>query len=293
MRTSIIKINPKGRLGNQMFQLMLAQAIANKVSHQANICGFNMPCWNLISSIEDHNISFPTLKLRGHLFNLDKVAYLLNIGALSSVLIEGFGMRLEYYGHHSEYQKLFRPQTKSTLRIKKNQILINVRAEDILDGHHPKYYPMSFSFYEKVIDESGMEPIFIGQLEEGNYNNALRLAFKGAKFLETTSDPMQDFQTMRSAEHIVLSVSTFSWLASWLSETAQTIHLPVAGLFSPANGETMLLPIDDPRYFFYKVPFPEMEIRKTINLVKWASEKANVSRLDNQLIGNLILKHTL
>jgi hypothetical protein len=152
---------------------------------------------------------------------------------------------------------------------------------------------MSFLFYEKIIDESGLEPVFMGQLEQGDYIDALRLAFKGATFLPQSIEPMQDFQTIRGAEHIVCSISSFSWLASWLSEAAQTIHLPIAGLFNPANRETMLLPINDPRYSFYKVPFPEEEERKTINIVEWASKKADVTRLSIPDLGNLILKYTL
>ena len=75
--------------------------------------------------------------------------------------------------------------------------------------------------------------------------------------------------TLRNAAHVVLSVSSYAWLATWLSEKAKTIHLPVAGLFSPLNRETFLLPIGDPRYEFYKLSMPDPEARKKLNFLHW------------------------
>ncbi|MCC6736670.1 MAG: hypothetical protein IT534_11175 [Bauldia sp.] len=51
---------------------------------------------------------------------------------------------------------------------------------------------------------------------------------------------------------MAVAVSTFSWLATWLSPRAETIALPVAGLFHPAaRPDIDLLPIDDQRYRLY------------------------------------------
>ena len=50
------------------------------------------------------------------------------------------------------------------------------------------------------------------------------------------------------------SVSTFSWLAAWLSE-ARRIVLPVSGLFHPVQSPDIdLLPLADPRYSFVLFP---------------------------------------
>ena len=52
----------------------------------------------------------------------------------------------------------------------------------------------------------------------------------------------------------MLSVSTFAWLAAWLSKAVQ-IHLPVCGLFNPMQvPDVDLLPITDPRYTFHLFP---------------------------------------
>jgi len=65
---------------------------------------------------------------------------------------------------------------------------------------------------------------------------------------------LADFERLRSARHVVTSVSSFAWLATWLSD-AQTIHVPVLGLLNPAQRPDVdLLPLDDPRYRFYRFP---------------------------------------
>jgi hypothetical protein len=68
---------------------------------------------------------------------------------------------------------------------------------------------------------------------------------------------MQDFDMIRQARHVLVSVSTFSWLAAWLGD-AETIHLPLTGFFNPAHMRHInLAPVDDRRYRFYLFPFTE------------------------------------
>ncbi|MDB5557184.1 MAG: hypothetical protein JWQ36_118, partial [Enterovirga sp.] len=66
--------------------------------------------------------------------------------------------------------------------------------------------------------------------------------------------PVGDFATVRRARNIVVSVSTFAWLAAWLSE-ATRIHLPVYGIFNPEQFRQIdLLPLADQRYIYYRFP---------------------------------------
>ena len=102
------------------------------------------------------------------------------------------------------------------------------------------------------------------------YTDALRRRYRDARFLPVSS-PAADFQTLRCARRLVLSISSFAWLAAWLSESATAIHLPVAGLFDPRRGRQNLLPLGDPRYRFWDVEFPAPAQRVGLDLVEWAS----------------------
>lgn len=186
---------------------------------------------------------------------------------MDAVLIKGWGMRLPYFGNPAPYRNLFQTSLKGE-EVSEDELLIHIRGEDILSGWHHHYFPMPFSFYENVIKTTGLRPVFMGQIEENDFSLALRKRFPDARYLPQRS-VVEDFTTLRNAAHVVLSVSSYAWLATWLSETAKSIHLPVAGLFNPLNRETFLLPVGDPRYVFYKLSMPDPEARKQLNFLQW------------------------
>jgi hypothetical protein len=63
-----------------------------------------------------------------------------------------------------------------------------------------------------------------------------------------------DFACIRASHNIVPAISTFSWLAAWLSDAAR-VFMPVLGLFHPLQAPaTHLLPLDDARFTFFLFP---------------------------------------
>ena len=115
---------------------------------------------------------------------------------------------------------------------------------------HKDYRPVPLAFYERLIAETGLQPVFLGQLGEDVYSTELRKRFPTATFVPSMG-VMEDFEALRAARHLVASASTFSWIACWLS-TAHTIHLPILGLYHPRRRSDIdLLPLADPRYRFH------------------------------------------
>lgn len=281
-----IIVQPRGRLANQMFQAMLAIELRRRVPGSV-ISGLSIPEWDIASTQED--AMQPSLSVvSGHQFNLNGVAYLLRAGVVRSVVIRGWFMRLSYYGPPQRYCALFK-STVAGRRVNDNQILLNVRAEDIENGWHSKYYPLPFSFYDYVIESTGLQPVFMGQLDAGDYVKALKQKFRGATFLPNGS-PLEDFQTIRHAKQVALSISSFSWLAAWLSEEAESIHLPVAGLYDPQSSDTQLLPVDDLRYQFYNIAFPDKDERKLVSAANWAGQPFKTSPLSIPQVKAKLLK---
>ena len=134
-----------------------------------------------------------------------------------------------------------------------DELLINVRGDEILGRCHPDYGPVPLSFIHATIEGTGLKPVFLGQLGDDYYSRGLRAQFPKARFIGS-GGAYCDFEAIRSAHHILPAVSTFSWLASWLS-CAQSIHLPVLGMLNPEQrNDTWLLPHTEPRYCFYKFP---------------------------------------
>jgi len=243
-----------------MFQLMLAVTIARRIGGGIPIVGYDMPEWSL-RGLKPQSIPGPSIYLRSHKFDMACIIYLYGVGAISSIKILDWGMRVEYFKNIEMYRNLFKVKNNSSIEIRENKILFHIRGEDISSGMHAEYFPVPFLFYEKLIDETGLQPVFMGQLAPDAYTDAIRERFKGARFLPAQS-AIDDFSLIRKARNIGLSTSSFSWLAAWFSTCAESIYLPARGLFEPGHPHTNLLPVGDGRYHFYDIGFPALADRK-------------------------------
>lgn len=215
--------------------------------------GYNMPEWGLVAPVRDYgNQVLP--KITGNLFDLHQVSGLMKAGKLKQVSLTGFGFRLEHFPTNQESQRLFVSSGPSQEVLSDNELLINIRAEDILSrGIHPDYGLLPIDFYRSVVQRTGLKPVFQGQLEAGPYLDKLSKALPDARLIPSQG-AVTDFQIIRQAKNIVLSLSSFTWLAAWLSEARQ-IHIPVYGFLNPKQRPDIdLLPVDDERYQFYCFP---------------------------------------
>jgi hypothetical protein len=249
----VIKITPTGNIGNQMFQYMFAKMLHARVP-DACVTGYSMDMWSLHSPADGPLPADTVTITGGHRHDVPHLIDHLSGGPDRLVDYGGYGQRLEYYGPARFMSGLFTPPESLDVPIFGDDcLLINVRGGEILRAIHGDYTPVPVSFYTKLINDTGLRPVFMGQIRDDFYSNALRSAFPDATFL-TSMGPLADFETIRRATHVVISVSSFSWLAAWLSE-AKTIHRPVLGFFHPVQRKDInLLPVDDPRYRFHQFP---------------------------------------
>lgn len=248
-----IVITPCGRLGNQMAQYLVAMRLQQLVGKDLAVSGYHMPEWRLVAPVRDsQDQELP--KLTGHLFDLRQVSGLMKAGKLEQVSLTGYGFRLEHFPSNQESRELFISSGPAQAVLGDDELLINIRAEDIMNrGIHPDYGLLPVVFYRSVVQRTGLKPVFQGQLESGPYMDGLRKALPNARLIPSQG-AVADFQIIRQAKNIVLSLSSFTWLAAWLSEARQ-IHVPVYGFLNPKQRPDIdLLPSDDARYQFYTFP---------------------------------------
>ncbi len=216
------------------------------------ITGYRMPEFSLVGPEE---VSGQLLAI-GHRHVIDVPALIKSAvdGGYSGILVDCYAQRLEYFEHDRLFfEGLFRSDVKGH-PTNSVELVINIRAAEILRAIHPDYCPLPISFLRELVAEKGLSPVFVGQVDDDIYGNALRRAFPKARFLKG-AHWIEDFQTVRNAQNIVLAISSFSWLAAWLSMTAQRIILPVAGLLDPNQRPDIdLLPRSDRRYEFRELP---------------------------------------
>lgn len=144
-----------------------------------------------------------------------------------------------------------REQAKTILQgFSEEPLIVHIRAGDILDGHHRLYKPLDWQLIKAASAELNRRPVFIGQLEESALVRELKAAFPTADFLHTQSAGL-DFEIMRQSRFLLLSTSTFAWLAGWLSTRAQCILIPQNGLYNPVEApEINLVDCSDRRFHF-------------------------------------------
>ena len=245
----VIHLRATGGLGNRMFECLFAHRLLAELPG-AVLTGDPLPEWGIRHPAIP--LPRPSVSIEGHRPELLRLVALVRAGLLRGIETNCLACRMELLPPLALARALF-PATPAPVSHGPDTLLINIRAAEILGPAHKDYRPLPVAHYEHLIASTGLRPVFMGQLGDDPYTAALRARFPAAGF-EESRGPMADFATLRAARHLVLPVSTFSWLAAWLSE-AETIHLPLAGLFhAHRRPEVNLVPLDDPRYRFHLFP---------------------------------------
>jgi hypothetical protein len=250
----LIRIVNAGDTGNRMFQYMFCRMLQYRVPN-CIVCGYDMPMWDLVSSC-DAPLPPETMRVKGgHEMDVDAIVEFLRQGENRGLEFAGYAQRLEYYGQPNLMASFFPVPSRYRRLTGSEHLLIHVRAGDILSGSaNADYVPVPITFYETLVARTGLKPVFMGQLEPTWYTAALQKRFPTATFLPQSS-ALEDFALLNSAAHVAISVSTYSWLAAWLSPIARSIHVPVLGLLNPRQRPDInLLPLEDERYAFYEFP---------------------------------------
>lgn len=248
-----------------MFRLMFAEHLRQRIP-DATIVGTGIPEWNVV--LAPRSSGAYVLLDKGHKIDVERV--LSDVSRVDGVVIACYSQRLEYFeADRHRFIDWFKSPVAGQVT-HPDELVIHVRALDVLRGVHPDYMPVPVSYYRQLVDSTGLKPVFVGQTGPSYYMDELHRTFPGARFLPRESW-VDDFQTVRNAHNIALSVSSFSWLAAWLSQTAQRIYVPQLGILNPLQRpEIDLAPQTDPRYVFQ--PFPVVEFRARREQIDWVLE---------------------
>jgi hypothetical protein len=252
-----IFVRHKARSANRVFQYLCALKLQDMVPGAA-VHGYDLDIFGLRDTLpappeDERNLVIDA----GHELPLDRLAHLLNADLADSVTLYVYGQRLEYLPPPAQVRTILGLDAPM---VAADRLAIHIRAEDIFAAPHPDYPPLPFAFYERMIAQSAVPPVFFGQLDAPAHVAALRQRFPTASF-RPAAEPLADFKFLMGSAEAVLSVSTFAWLAAWISPVTRRIVLPVSGFFNPAQRpEIDLLPLGDERYAYFGFP-----------VVKWAA----------------------
>jgi len=250
---SSISVTHLGNAGNRLFQYFFCAELARR-SGVRSVHGLDIPEFGIQSaSIAPAGRVIQTSP--GHLYNVADLAYKLRNGIYDCVNFVGYAHRLEYYPDLNFLRSLMLALPGHSLEPPgERDLVINIRGAEVLGRAHSSYGPPPISFYEHLASKTGLTPVFVGQVGDDFYSRELRRRFDGCRFVESHG-AASDFAFLQAAKNLVVAVSTFSWLAAWLSVRAEHIHLPVSGFLNPLQrADINLCPVSDERYSFYEFP---------------------------------------
>lgn len=233
-----------------MGQLMFAESVKRGCRQPVVIEGYNIPEWDLSEPLTDAPSSEITIE-----------SYLTR-SALCNAMIDAFKpklvnlttpiFRVGNYGKPENYFSLFRNYEPS-VQVSDDYLLVHIRSGDVATRTHWQYGPLPIRYYEYLFAQTGLRPLFIGEMARNSYTDLLKATFPKAE-LTGGASAIDDFQIIRGTKNVALSVSSFSWMATFLSIKAQRIHLPLVGHFDIATDPySDFLPVDDSRYVFHEV----------------------------------------
>lgn len=259
-----IRLSGLGNVGNRMMQYMAAVGLS-RVIDGAYIEAVHLPEWgeSFVFShpaVETDNV----LRVSDNELSLSFIDDNLDRTAPAVIHLTEFAQKIDLFGDHGFFQDVFSQRENVDINFSDDELVVSIRAGELLEGL--EQYPLiPIDFYRRVQNETGLRLVFVGQMAEDGYSQDLRDAFPDARFIPHVT-PMQDFELLRRAKNVVVGISTFSFLATWLSD-AKKIILPLWGFFSvPCYlGAIDLLPLNDSRYDFWFFPYvpglPEAQMR--------------------------------
>jgi len=276
--TPTISIIP-ANLGNRLYQFFAARTLIERCG-VGTVSNADFPEWGLFLPREDPERYRKILWIKEtEDFDIDYIAHQIK-NEPSTYVINKSPLQKQSLYLSKDYYNALLPIISAGVRVcGENEILINIRSNELLTGH-PDWYPLTpVAFYQDIVSSTGLSPVFMGQLPPCRYIANLREAFPDAEFIDSQG-VIQDFDTIRLARNIIPATSTFSLAAAWMSN-ASVIFLPLNGFLNPAHRRDIdLVPIYDQRYKFYSFPMnyalPEDEALK--HHEKMAGKWCEISR---------------
>lgn len=246
----IFKIRSHGNIGNRIIQYISANEIS-KHWPESTIFNVKLDEYGLTTPDIDES-PYRTLHINDFFSSEEEAIARIEQYKPDLVVFDGYLQKHFLMKNADHYRRLF--PIIYPVDVDKDDLVINIRCGELIFGFS-QYPLLPISYYKKIIEETNLNPVFMGQVDDSLYCRMLRQAFPEARFLDHVS-PQRDFDLIRSAHNIVMGISTFSFISSWLSEAAN-IYTQLWGFFSVPSflGEIDLLPTQDARYKYHVLPY--------------------------------------
>lgn len=244
----IIKI--QGGLGNQLFQFFLSfsfiknEKIYFDISHFNKYKDRNFKLDLIIKDLDYINLSFLQNRYLKRILNLffPKRYFIqsnpfenTNFNHTGFAYLDGYWQNLNYLNKYKSeiLSKISLKDfdTESVIKYKKSvtnsDVIVHVRRGDYVGNKI--HFTCDFNYYNNAIklmnDMFEVTNIYFIS-DDIIYCKETFKEINNAVFIENTEDEIEDFILINSFNNIIISNSTFSWCAAWLTNVEKTIIAP-------------------------------------------------------------------
>lgn len=231
----MVDVSLFGALGNNLFQYCFGRILAEGLGFRLQ-CKCHEKFEGTKEFIDGKAFESPVQVLEGHQHNLQKI---LNDKTNRRIRVNGYFQRYEYYKpYENKIKKWLEITEKPLIEVGKDDIVLTVRRT--WNG-----YPLSeclpFKFYENILKQTKYDKVIIctDTFSDPFFDN-----FKKYNPINADFTPFEQFNIARTANKLVMSISTFSWWAAFLSN-ANEIYIPKFGGFDPKIRQDISLLITD------------------------------------------------
>lgn len=251
----MVGVEIQGRLGNQLFQYACAITLSKRLNtpfylkhyeHKLDVHKyFKLPRFTYfvnraIVSALNHNLINP-ISIEISNFDHPVSTKVINCPE-TNVVYKGYFQSLLFFKNYQDdikrefiikrrWIKTYNKELKPKLNPSKKFVVIHVRRDD-----YQSHMVLPMSYYRNAIgrikDIEGFQVILIGpNIKEYQADFAW---IRNAEII--SSSPINDFQLMLEADHLILSNSSFAWWGAYLSNRAKKIVAP-SGWLRPGKKE--------------------------------------------------------
>lgn len=238
----MIEIHFSGRMGNCLFQYSFGRIIADQLGYSLYIQGNNHATEfpnveNITGRTEFGN---PTIEYNDTLQFHIKPKDILNNGRPNhKIVIKGYWQKSEFYINYRDKIKewCYLPESQHKDQIGEKDIILHIRREDYIDAKSD----LNFSYYDTCLSQVDYDRVYIiGPVLDQPVKNYFQKY--NPVYLDTGS-AIEDFKLMKCFKNIILSNSTFCWMASFVSDEAEKVFYPepVSGYWSPSQQQKLFI----------------------------------------------------
>jgi len=250
----MIIVNYLGQLGNNLFQYAFGRILAEELNYKM-FCKQIPDFPNAIPTTPGMVHMYPEKEIPGHIVDVPSLTTERRLD--QKLVLSGFFQRYEYYKNHKEKIKEWFKLERKDIGQTENDIIMHIRLGDNVStfaDNNPFIMPPEY--YEKALENTTFDKLYICT---DSPDHDFVKKFSKYNPVITGQSAINDFKILGSFNKIIMSQSTFSWWAAWLSDATE-IYTPVP---QPGNNKLInewsigrpdiaTFVDDEPRYKYIK-----------------------------------------